>query len=65
MAEFKVEEDYKNKARMLLSKMAKLGILKLEKNTLIVTFDEKVVSTLASELLDVYKEGWNDRCLIL
>lgn len=61
MSEFKTHEDYMDKALYILSTLGnKLDISVLD-NRIIVKHKRECVALLAGELLDVYKEGWDER----
>lgn len=64
-AEFKTADDYVNRAFYILSILKKDLDIKLVDGKLLVTINNKCTQLLASELLDIYKEGWDERSVAL
>lgn len=62
MAEFKTAEDLEPKARYLVDRIARHARVGLtSQNVVEVAYTETLLQLVASELLDAYKEGWDDR----
>lgn len=62
-SEFKIAEDLEERARGLLHLIARRAHLDLTDRHIKLLFDEETVSIVSSELLEIFKEGWDTRSI--
>lgn len=65
MAEFKTEQDLTPRARHLLHHIVNKLTIDIADKRININYTEHDVAILASHLLDVYKEGWDERSITL
>ena len=55
----KTLEDFENRARGLLRFIANRAHIDIADRRMELLFDEKTLNIVASDLLEIYKDGWN------